>query len=128
MVREFDEDDFDAFIEWHHQRGIRAVALDALPSYGLVVENIAMGFLVSTDTEMAILDFFITNPETSKVVRDQALDEIVMGLLRYGDEQGFTTFKCDTQLTAIADRANKFGFQFIGDYSNFILRGFEWEA
>lgn len=126
MVKEFTEHNYAEFCLWRQAWGLNKIDLDCLPSYGLVVENVAMGFLILTDCNVGILDFFITHPLSEKKIRDDALDEIVNGLLKHGSELGLKNFKADTQIKAIKLRAEKFGFEYIGDYSNFFLKDYTW--
>jgi hypothetical protein len=122
MVEEFCQDDYPALCEWYAAWGQLPPPLDLLPTFGLVAEDVAAGFLIVTDCNLALLEFFISNPKKTSVERNQALDEITDGLLEYGKSIGITNFKADTQIAKIKERAMNHGFKYIGEFSNLFLR------
>lgn len=123
MVKEFDQNiHYRMLCAWWESRGLPIIPIDMLPTYGLIVDQIAAGFLIVTDCNLGFLEFYITNPESDKSKRDIAIDKITSALIRYGQAVGISNFKCDTQIPAIRDRAEKFGFKFIGQFSNYFLK------
>lgn len=122
MVEVFDLDKhFDVMNTWWEAHGQRAIPIDMIPTYGLFVPRVAAGFLIATDCNLGILEFFVTNPKAQPMMRDIALDKITSGLIKYGESIGITNFKADTQITRIKERAEKHGFKYLGEFSNYFL-------
>jgi hypothetical protein len=121
MVREYGPQDYKTLCHWYESRGLNVPPDDMLPTYGLIAPGVAAGFLIITDCNLAIIDFFISNPESDKESRKLALDQIVEGLLEWGHGLGVTNFKADTQNESIKLRATERGFKCIGEFSNYFL-------
>ena len=107
---------------WYESRGLPIIPEDSLPTFGLIVPKVAAGFLIVCDCNLGLLEFYISNPESSEHERGVALDEITQGLIKYGKAIGITNFKADTQNWSVRHRAEKHGFKFIGDFSNMFLK------
>lgn len=45
-----------------------------LPKRGFLVDDVACIFLIKTDCQVGLIDFFISNPKTTEEVRKQAFD------------------------------------------------------
>jgi hypothetical protein len=121
-AKEFDKTDYPSLCEWYRQYGQTPPQFEDLPDYGLIVPSVAAGFLVQTDTPLAMLDFFIGNRQMPKDKRNQALNEIVSGLIGAGSALGFKCFRADTQLETVRRRALDSGFGYLGDLSAYVLR------
>lgn len=116
-LRKFNIDrDYETLCQWHEMYGIRPPQPENISKFGVVVEGVAAGFLLKTDTCTALLEGFIANPESWDHERDEALDKIAEGLIEEALKQGFKNIVCFTKLPAIVKRAQKFGLKEIGDY------------
>lgn len=82
-MRRYEREDFNMIKEWS------SVPLTILPKTGLIVPNVAAGFLVSTDTNYCFLEPFIGNPKADKEERDIALFTIIDGLIDEAKRLGF---------------------------------------
>ena len=122
MVKKFDfNKHYRMLCSWWAKRDMAPIPEDMIPTFGLVVDNIAAGFIIVTDCNLGFLEFYISNKDAQKIERDLALDLITRGLMEHGQEMGISNFKCDTQIHAIKKRAEKFGFKNIGEFSNYFL-------
>lgn len=119
-VRAVVEKDFEQITYWANLRGI-LLQDGVFPSHGLIEPNVAAGFLYCTDSCVAVLDCYISNPESDSHSRDLALDEITKGLIKIAKSMGYTEIKCDTQLSAIKTRAIKHGFKSLGQFELFVM-------
>lgn len=124
MVREYDDDEhYEMIKSWWDARKSPHISQDMLPAYGLVVEGVACGFLITTDCNLGILEYYTSNPDAPKDVRGEALDQITNGLIEYGISVcGITNFKADTDAQPIRERAAKLGFGYVGELSTFFLK------
>lgn len=104
--------------EWYNEHNLRAPGLEVLPEYGLIIRDLAAGFLIWTDCGLGILEFFISNPKSNKKERDLALDLITRGLMDHGAEMGLHYFKCASDRPQIIARAERFGFKNVGQFTS----------
>jgi hypothetical protein len=130
-LREFEPKDLATLTRWYHAHNINAPTMDDLPAFGLVAElpaaegslwsiMLAAGFLVETDTNTCIVDFFVANPEASREARGFAIDAVCEGLEASARIRGYSKLKCDTRLETIKHRALKHGCLPIGEFSVFL--------
>lgn len=119
-MRLYESDDYAALKSWFQARGVSAPAPSALPRLGVIVDGIAAGFLIQTDTSIACIDFYISNPEIEPHRRDHALDLITKALLKHAKRLGFKYVKSTTYLDVIAKRAKAHGFNEVGMFRTFV--------
>ena len=122
-AKRFELSDYDEIKAWYEARHLAVPKPDTFPGYGLIVKNVAAGFVILTDAKLGILEFYISNPWSSEKRRDDALDEITKGLMQYGRQFGCKHFMCTTQLPAIGQRAMKHGLEFQGQFYLYFLKG-----
>lgn len=122
MVKQFERGDYEEISNWYEKWGSPTPPYDSLPTNGLIRKGIAAGFLVTTDSSVGILDFYISNRFADRNERNKTLDEITKRLIALGLRQGLKYFKCDTQIDAIKDRAKKHGFKHIGEFSSYFIQ------
>lgn len=75
---------------WYRARGLPEVPLEALPLTGLIVPGVAAGFLYLTDSSLAMLEGFCTNPQVGRDERARALDQIIAALFVEADRMRCT--------------------------------------
>lgn len=119
-IREYCHSDYDQIKVWFWDRDMFIPFSDDLPETGLIIDNVAAGFLIWTDTSMAILDFFVTNPKASLIQRGKAINAITDGLMKKAKKLGFHRVKCDSQISTIQRKASSLGFLDLGAHQVFI--------
>jgi len=66
---------------WRAARSMAPLRWEAVPKIGLIVPDLAAGFLFETESPIvAILDSFITNPDAPMRLRYKAVQEILAAL------------------------------------------------
>ena len=115
-IREVREGDIRAIKEWYRWRGEHFNGFRLLPPIGLIVPNVAAGWLVQTDAGLAMLEGYITNPEASSEKRNAALDAITQGLISRAHKLGYTSVVALFTDDGIGSRAGRHGFRDIGSY------------
>lgn len=118
-MRLYQDSDYNMILEWCFIRGIRHPEKWQLPETGIVVDDIAVGFLVLTNNHCAILDFYFSSPLSDKKLRDGALDELTEELLELAARNGVKKVFCGSDKDPIKKRAIKHGFDFLGSFSFF---------
>jgi hypothetical protein len=101
---------------WFTARSLPIPSHHSLPTNGFIVPGVAAGFLYLTDSDVSILDCFISNPKTTEVERDEALDSIAHHLIACASLHDTKILICNTTLKAIKDRAVFLGFTDTGTH------------
>lgn len=91
------------------------------PKVGFISEGVACGFVYFTDSPVAIIDCYLSNPNSDAQVRSKALDEITEALIKIAAFHKCQVIKCDTSIISVMKRAEKFGFKSIGSHESYAL-------
>lgn len=119
QVKEYTEFDYEKVAVWFHRRGLPVPALQQFSDTGIIVGNVGAGFLYTTNSGVAIIDGYITNPEAPPISRGKAVRIITERLMDIAELRGFKFIKCDTQERTIERFAKAYGFMEIGSYKVF---------
>jgi len=117
-IRTFKTEDYSQLTGWFRQRELPVPPLDFLPKTGYIIDNVGAGFIYLTDSSLAIIDCYITNPESDKNTRDNALNWITIQLTAYAKSLGFKLIKCESQIQEVINRAKNNGFKEIGQFTS----------
>lgn len=118
-MRNFQLRDYETICDWMSRREVKPLPMEFLPKTGLIEEGIAAGFLISTDANIGILDFFCSNPWASKTERMNALGDIASTLISTALVVGMRSLICNTKYANIKQIANQKNFTYLGEYSSF---------
>lgn len=121
LVRRILELDFDEIEKWFRAREMPVPERSLFPKIGFIVDNIAAGFIYFTDSSVAIIDCYISNPKSDKRNRDEALRAITGALITTAKFHKVKLLKCDTSLDAVKIRAEASGFKRIGAFDSFTM-------
>lgn len=110
-IRKFKPEDYGQLASWAADRDVSLPPLDALSTIGLIVDDVAAGFLYFTNSSIALLEGFIANPKTDKNDRDSAVNWITLNLIELAKSNGVKILKCDTKIETVINRAYNFGFE-----------------
>lgn len=88
MARKFEETDMEEVIGWFHSRKIE-ITPDYLPKTGFIVPGICAGFIYKTDASFCIFESFISNPNSPRSVRQEALRDVVSEMIKESKRMGF---------------------------------------
>lgn len=107
--------DWPTLHSFWQQKGLPPVPLELLPPTGVVAERVdgvllCGGFLVKSDTAMASLAFICGNPHVEKAERGEALDAMILELVRLGMRSGFKAFGAATNIRALQERYERLEF------------------
>lgn len=117
--RRFEVDDLDRINAWLDEHGKPGTLTETeIPSVGLIVEDTAAGFLYITDSSVAFLENFVSNPKAQKRQVREAIDEIIKRLMIFAHEAGISRLVGITTKQSMAKRAEAAGFRTVaGAYS-----------
>lgn len=104
------ERDLPEIKSWYRNRFMPIPPDDLFPEHGFICPGIAAGFMISTNTKLAFLEHFITNPESKSSDRRIAIDKIAEKLIAMGKEQGIKAFTAISGHPSIFQLCAKHGF------------------
>lgn len=117
ILHRYSDKHYDMITEWQERRGQPFLEPDFIPTHGLVVEDVACGFLYCTDSAIGMIDLFITNPEASTIARAKALDLILKNLILWSKDLGMKRLIATCKIKGTRNLALKNNFENIGEYS-----------
>jgi len=115
-IRSFNPLDLDEMNRWYTQRGEPAIKVEMLPRLGFLVPGVAAGFLYQTDSSMALVEGFVSNPEALLCKRVKALHLILEGLTSAARGFGFKLVVGSSKRTGPVSLTLRQGFRRIGSY------------
>lgn len=121
ILHRYSEKHYDMITEWQERRGQPFLSAEYLPTHGLVVEDVACGFLYCTDSVIGMIDIFITNPEASNIARAKALDLILKNLIIWAKDLGLKRLIATCKIKGTRNLALKNSFEDVGEHS-FLFR------
>lgn len=120
-MRAYSTGDYSTIAHWCALRDISPPDSWMIPETGYIVDDVAAGFLLIMNNNVGKLEFFISNPNSDKKERDEALDEITTELIETARDVGIKLLTAATQNEAIKKRALFHDFQYQGEFSVFRL-------
>lgn len=94
---------------WYDNRGM-AFYEELLPSVGVLVTDVAAGWLYQTDSKIVYIENLISNPLIEPHIKEEALDLVAETLCMEAENLGFKFIVATTWIKAVANRAKKHGF------------------
>ena len=115
-IREFTEVDHAQVAGWWLAHKWPVIPLPSLPKNGLIVvgddgREVCAGFIYQTDSDIAWLEFIVSNPECSMRVRAKSLDTLIAGLKARAQELGHRCFFTSLSSKGLMKLYEKHGFQ-----------------
>lgn len=80
---------FELLRDWNNARKQFGLERWMLPDFGLVIDDIAMAFLVTTNSPVAWIAHWSVRPELSKEDRDRAINDLTKEFEKISKEKGF---------------------------------------
>ena len=114
IVRSTTFTDFLTIDEWRKNRNVSVLSRDLYPAQGLIVPNVAAGFLTLTDSSVALMENFVSNPGAPREERREAIKEIGLRLEIKARDLGFKKLVAITAHNAISDACEELGYQYLG--------------
>jgi hypothetical protein len=105
---------YATLIQWCTARAWPAPDPRMLPPTGVVIsargKPIVSGFLFKTDAKIATISGILSDPDSDKQVRGDALDYLIMALADLGREAGFILISGGTNIPTLQARYKRLGF------------------
>jgi hypothetical protein len=115
-----DKDDIIQIQSWFTQRGLSCPEEWGFSSIGLIIHDTAAGFLYLTNSKIAYIEGYATNPKANPRYKLWALRIITSTLMwRAQNTYGVKLLLCNTQRQSIRRMAQSFGFKDTGSHMTF---------
>lgn len=118
-MRTYNSEDYQMISSWCGARDLAPPPEWSIPQTGILLEDVAAGFLIYTSNSCGILDFYISNPLADRRERTRAFDAITKRLMYIAKESGIKVLLANTKHQAIKKLAQKHGFDLLGDFTHF---------
>jgi hypothetical protein len=118
-MRLFEPDDYQVIQGWFSNRGMPWPPYQYLPKIGFIEDFYAAGFLIQTDTPIAMIDFIISNPAAPLRKRAESVESVVMALIEEAKQKKFKAICSNSRIHSIKNLAKSLGFKEIGEFSEF---------
>lgn len=110
-ARKYTDDDYCFIKKWFQEHGKSAPAESELPATGIIVDDIAAGFLYKTDCSIAMLECFVSNPKANKREVLKAINFIIEQLTVVAELIGYSKICGFTRKRSMKRVAKKLMFQ-----------------
>jgi hypothetical protein len=116
-MRPYAASDLSEINGWYAARNFPPVPREKLPENGRIVPGVAAGFLYLTDSSIALLEGYVTNPSAGLRQRSCAIDEITRALLTEAKIRGASEVVAICAARGIERRAQAHGMRTIGIFA-----------
>lgn len=89
-VRYSADQHYPQIMQWYRARGQPSPKRLEIPNIGLVIPEVAAGFLVHTDTHFALFWGLVSNPQMPKQFREIALTTITTSIADLAQQEGYS--------------------------------------
>lgn len=103
--------DYMEIAGWYRLRDMQMPERNLIPPCGLIVPEIAAGFMIKTDAGVVFLEHFITNPRANKEEREAAFFEIAKQFIEAANRSGYVRICFSTDTNKVDALAKKLGFE-----------------
>jgi hypothetical protein len=111
MIRPIDlSTDYEMILSWWKGHNFAELPAQMLPRTGFIADNAACGFLYSTDSGIAWMEWITTNPEASKSRKKEALGAVVNALVNEAGRLGFKVIFTSVENEKLISGYKKHGF------------------
>lgn len=122
-AEKFLDTDYAEVCSWWEKHEWPKFPLSLLPKTGFIVRGVAAGFMYDTDSGVGILEWVVSNPDSDKIKRNEALDLVVKSLLEEGKRMGKTFMFTSSNNKNLIERFVRHGFNLAEQDVTHMARG-----
>jgi hypothetical protein len=104
------EQNYSMLVEWWKQHNWSPVPLSMLPRTGFIVNDIVAGFIYSTDSNLCLIEWIISDPKSEKIKRKESLSVLLDTLCMAAKELGFNACFTYTKNKGLIETLQKNNF------------------
>ncbi len=120
MITKYTPKDYPILCKWYAARKLATPSSDGLSTLGFIADNRVAGFLYLTNSNIALIDGLISNPDTSAELRKESLVRLAGTLVDTAMTLGYTNIIAVTKSSSVKRICERLGFRNDG-YSTYIL-------
>lgn len=125
---DYNDNHYEEVSGWFMKRGMKPIPRSSLPKFGKIVPSLAAVFLYQTDSDVCAIENAITNPESDKKIRRQALGVAIKDCISHAKDIGFKNMMFVSDIPVVVeDFAKEHKFKKIEGKVNILWRNL-WEA
>lgn len=109
-VRKLSGEDLPEVYAWWRAQKWPPVSADHLSENGFIIPGYTAGWIYSTDSAIAWMEFIVANPNTGPEERAQALDALISTMINWTVNRGFTKIFTSVNHPRLKERYAKHGF------------------
>lgn len=114
-LRRYTHRDYVMIKEWYELRGKKAPSPALLSDLGYIADDRVCGFLYLTNSNMAMIEGIIANPETVPSLRKESLTKLVGYMIDTALLLGYENIFGISKHPSMAKEAERFGFKVQSD-------------
>lgn len=80
-IRPYTSSEYPLICSWWQARDWPIISPECLPKHGILVGNYCAGFVYTTDSSLAWIEWIVSNPATDSKERNQAMDILIDSLI-----------------------------------------------
>lgn len=111
MLRKFRKEDYDTICSWYDKRGHKAPSIETLSDMGWIADERVAGWLYTTNSNMAMIEGIIANPDTTPSLRRESVERLVSFMIDVSLGLGFTQIFGITRNERMVGLCKKLGFK-----------------
>lgn len=115
---------YEMLCQWYKDRDQAHIPKELLPKIGIVVDGCVAGFLYQTDSKLCIIENYISDKNSTKEQRSQAIIELTHSLYGIAHQLGFTTVLSFTNNSGLLDKQDKLAYKIVAKDMNVLMRSF----
>ena len=105
--------EYDIVKQWWKSHNWEVVPIDALPKTGVIIYSddlpIVAAWLYKTDSNIAWLEFMVSNPNVDKQVRGKAIEHLIDVLTQIAKNYGYKNIFTSLKVPKLISRMQKKG-------------------
>lgn len=128
-IRDFRfEEDYEDLCDWWEKAGSFAPHPEHLPKTRLIAyeektgDKICAGFLYNTDSAICIFEFFVSNPDLKKDIRDLGLNTLIAKIISLAKEKEYGMIYTSTSIPKFVKRLEDQGFLLLDKGQNHLFK------
>lgn len=121
-IRYFTPFDHSQVSTWWEAQGWPSVPLSSLPKTGFIIDGYCAGFMYKTDSDTALVEWIIANPNTDKEERSNALGLLFDSLIKETENEGYKNIFSWTNHPGLIKRYQDKGFEVADTNVNLLVR------
>lgn len=115
---------YDLLKKWYEDHEQKMLDKSLIPGIGLVVDNCVAGFLYQTDSKLAIIENYISDKNSTKEQRHNAIIALTNGLYEVAHQLGYRTILSFTNNSGLLDKQDKLSYKIVAKDMNVLMRSF----